>query len=333
MTLARDSIEKEAKLDVGLSFCVPDLRDLVDGTRRLPESHLWSRYFDTPDLRLWRRRITLRHRSKGPADEGVWTLKLPQQNRGGSLDRREIEWFAPREHIPEAAAVLLQGLTGRAALGEVACIETRRRTLALGGRHDPDWGELDDDIVTIHGGPHDEQRFRQIELEMGEDPNGLAQGILDRLERAGAHRGDAQPKLARALADAGPSGTVAPEIGRHASISQIVLSSIANGLNRILDHEYLLRVDELAPPAHAVHQTRVGARRLRSDLKTFGKVLDPIWVRHVRRELKWLGDALGEVRDVDVMMDGLEDRADSADPWGHASLVAKLDDQRRRGGH
>jgi CHAD domain-containing protein len=40
---------------------------------------------------------------------------------------------------------------------------------------------------------------------------------------------------------------------------------------------------------------------LRSDLKTFGSLLDPDWVDNTRDELKWLGEVLGAVRDDDVL--------------------------------
>lgn len=44
-------------------------------------------------------------------------------------------------------------------------------------------------------------------------------------------------------------------------------------------------------------------------MKTFQVLLDPIWVSHVRSDLKWLGSALGEVRDIDVLakLDDLPD--------------------------
>ncbi len=49
-----------------------------------------------------------------------------------------------------------------------------------------------------------------------------------------------------------------------------------------------------------VHQARVAIRRLRSDLRTFASLIDPDWARDRRRHLRTLGDALGEIRDLDV---------------------------------
>lgn len=66
----------------------------------------------------------------------------------------------------------------------------------------------------------------------------------------------------------------------------------------MLDHD--LGVRQSADPEH-VHQARVATRRLRSDLRTFGDVLDPGSSGRVRDELRWLGQALGRVRDADVL--------------------------------
>src|SRR5690606_10956127 len=74
----------------------------------------------------------------------------------------------------------------------------------------------------------------------------------------------------------------------------------------------------------------VGTRRLRSDLRTFHRVLEPGWADGWRDELKWLAGVLGEVRDADVLDERLRaacrqlDRTDTA----HATILL-----RRLGGH
>jgi CHAD domain-containing protein len=50
-----------------------------------------------------------------------------------------------------------------------------------------------------------------------------------------------------------------------------------------------------------VHQMRVAVRRLRAILRASRSLFDPKWVDDLRRELKWLGTALGRVRDLDVL--------------------------------
>ena len=72
--------EREVKLGAGPAFHLPDLNGVVDGvTVTAPEAmRLETVYYDTPDLRLARWGVSLRHR----AGEG-WTLKLsPSPHRG-----------------------------------------------------------------------------------------------------------------------------------------------------------------------------------------------------------------------------------------------------------
>ena len=79
-----------------------------------------------------------------------------------------------------------------------------------------------------------------------------------------------------------------------------------------------------------VHQARVATRRLRSDLRTYGPLLDEPWRDTTRAELEWLADALGAVRDADVLGLRLAEAfavvgvaADAA-----ATISARLGDQR-----
>jgi CHAD domain-containing protein len=51
---------------------------------------------------------------------------------------------------------------------------------------------------------------------------------------------------------------------------------------------------------------RVAARRLRSALQAFGRVLRPAETHHVVENLRWLGQALGQARDEEVIADRLE---------------------------
>lgn len=59
----------------------------------------------------------------------------------------------------------------------------------------------------------------------------------------------------------------------------------------------------------AVHDQRVGTRRLRSHLRTFERLLDEAWAEELRSELAWLADEIGEVRDLDVLLEWLGDRS------------------------
>jgi CHAD domain-containing protein len=64
---------------------------------------------------------------------------------------------------------------------------------------------------------------------------------------------------------------------------------------------------------------RVGARRLRTDLRIFRPLLDTAWTAALRAELSWLADALGQARDAEVLRARLRKTA-GTDP------LAPLDD-------
>jgi CHAD domain-containing protein len=83
---------------------------------------------------------------------------------------------------------------------------------------------------------------------------------------------------------------------------------------------------ELGEDPEGIHDTRVAARRLRSDLRTFGPLLDPAWSKPLRAELGWVGALLGRVRDPEVLIARLGVRIEAiADP-GIAAGKMLLDD-------
>jgi CHAD domain-containing protein len=57
-----------------------------------------------------------------------------------------------------------------------------------------------------------------------------------------------------------------------------------------------------------VHQLRVAVRRSRAVLRAARPLLDRSATEPVRDELQWLGDLLGPVRDLDVLLEDLEER-------------------------
>jgi CHAD domain-containing protein len=90
---------------------------------------------------------------------------------------------------------------------------------------------------------------------------------------------------------------------------------------------------QLGADPEDVHKARVATRRLRSNLRTFGGVLDRQWAMSLRGELAWLADALGAVRDAEVMVDGLRERVeelDEVDRRPAATLIERLSSAREQ---
>ncbi len=296
-------MEQETKFEAPIGLPTPDLRHLVGRTVRVPEVRLETAYFDTMDWRLWHQGLTLRHRTTDDRGDGRWTLKLPQPSEGHALRRTEVTWPGPRDEMPTGVRDVVRGVVRREPLRPVVTLEARRQRLLLHDSEDREVAELDDDMVLVVGGPRDGMRFRQVELEfLDDDWNG--HDVVRELRKAGINI-ESDTKLAKAMELPHAPPRTSPQRG--STVADIVRTSLRAGLDRLLAHDWRLRVSLHQPLAEDVHQARVATRRLRSDLSTFGAVLDPVWLRHTRGDLKWLGSALGDLRDADVLADELAD--------------------------
>jgi CHAD domain-containing protein len=90
-----------------------------------------------------------------------------------------------------------------------------------------------------------------------------------------------------------------PELTPDASVELLVRSALARSVAQLQRHEPGVRVGD---DPEDVHKFRVATRRLRSDLRTFGPLLERRWRRGLRTELKWLAGEIGAVRDADVLL-------------------------------
>ncbi|PZS23638.1 MAG: hypothetical protein DLM54_00935 [Acidimicrobiales bacterium] len=334
------ALEREVKLEAEAEFVLPDLTGVLPGAVVSVEAprRLRATYWDTADLRLARAGVTVRHRageegSAPPGDEppggGHWTVKLPAgdnrtgDNRPGEdrtsavMSRREVDFEGASDAVPASVAGLVRAHVRTAALVPVARLTTRRVSLDLRGPTNAPIARVDDDTVTVDEviGDGDGGRpacFREIEVELGPDASEeVARAVVNRLVRAGATEGNPVPKVLRAL---GPAALRTPDVGsvafdrgrQMASGGVLVRGALAAGTSRLVRHDPGVRLGE---DPEDVHQARVATRRLRSDLATFSDLVDSAWATHLRSELAWLGDALGRVRDSDVLLDRL--RADA----------------------
>src|SRR5579859_824714 len=95
------TIERELKLSVWPGFALPDLVGAIDGGSVSPgaENHLDAVYYDTEDLRLLRRGVTLRFR-RGEEPDNAWTAKLPGSTPALGMARREITVAGDPDAIP-----------------------------------------------------------------------------------------------------------------------------------------------------------------------------------------------------------------------------------------
>jgi CHAD domain-containing protein len=289
--------ELELKLIVPADFEMPPLEDRATGVLAASEEaplRLSATYFDTPDLRLLEHGITLRYRT---GDQGgpVWTLKLP--SNGDSALRSELEFAGDPSQPPDEARELLIAFLRNGALAPVAQLKSRRRRWSLSGAGGAKLAELVDDRVSVLDGKKIREKFREIEIEAETiDRKGLER-IANRMRKAGA-KPEQRSKASRALealhrlkpADA---ESVSPGDPATAAVRPALVAA----LRRLLSFDPHARLGE----PEGVHQLRVSARRLRSVLRTFAPILHAEKTEPVIEDLRWLGQVLGAVRDLDVI--------------------------------
>ncbi|MBD1590525.1 CYTH and CHAD domain-containing protein [Arthrobacter sp. S1_S22] len=323
---ASQGLEIEKKYDVDDAAAVPAL-DSLPGVARAGAPHtavLEAVYFDTARHILAARRITLRRRTGG-TDAG-WHLKLPPLESGGTAtepqQRRELH--APLGQpgvVPDSLLVHIQAYLRGAAVAPVVRLETRRTTHALYGEDGVHLADLADDRVTaerLHpgqgegAGPGGQQQWREWELELVHGGPGLFAPAEELLVQAGARPAGHASKLARALGgEAGgqstqqggtPDGST-PDLaaGKKAPAAAVVTVYVAAQVHEILAQDPGVRLEE----PESVHNMRSAVRRIRSALAAYRKLYSARPVRHVRDELKWLGQVLGGPRDAEVLLDRL----------------------------
>ncbi len=85
---------------------------------------------------------------------------------------------------------------------------------------------------------------------------------------------------------------------REVTGAETLAGALRDSVQRVFDYEPGVRLGE---DDEAVHQMRVGTRRIRSDLRVFERLFEREWARTLRRQVRPIADALGAVRDRDVL--------------------------------
>lgn len=194
--------EREIKLSASPGLVLPDLADLAGG--RVADSGvepLESVYWDTDPLDLVQRGFGLRHRRRRdrPDQPGIWTLKTPGRMDRDRVVRGEHEVAGQGDALPPALAALLPEGVEPGALHPVAILHASRRVLTLAP---PDGGgvEVMDDTVEVRDGDGAVvDRFREIEVEVGDGGDQLADRVAARLREAGVGPPESGSKYRRAL--------------------------------------------------------------------------------------------------------------------------------------
>jgi CHAD domain-containing protein len=342
--MTAEGLETEKKYDVDAGTALPDLA-AIPGVGRVGDPHgtdLEAVYFDTEDLVLASRRITLRRRNGG-ADAG-WHVKLPPEPASASGEapgsRREIHApLGQANVVPEKLLAYLHAYLRGADPVPVARLNTRRTTHPLYGDDGVHLADFADDTVDaelLHG-PGGEpagqkQQWREWELELvhGQPEVFTAAGTV--LAAAGGKPSAHESKLRRALGEAAPKAATAAEgaaepdstaatvggakqsggrkPGKKWPASAVVRVYVDGQISEILANDARVRLEE----PDAVHAMRSATRRVRSALAVYRKLYGKGAVGRLRDELRWLGGILGTPRDAEVMLDRLRTHTDKLPP-------------------
>lgn len=294
--------ELERKLDAPAGFELPDL-----GGEPLEPRVFTSVYYDTPGRSLAHAGITLRRRTERGLS--VWQLKLPAGDA-----RLELEEPGGPAAPPGALAKLLVAHLRHGTVARVAELRTRRHG-ALVARNGTT-AEVTIDDVTVMDAQRVVEEFVEVEVELKEGAPKQLDRIAAELAAAGAQRSNGTPKLFRVL-------RLAPDAPASDAPLDALRSRLREQLHATLANDPGTR---LGRDPESLHDMRVAVRRTRALLRA-GEQLFTNDVSGFAGELEWLGEKLGAVRDLDVMIDRL--RAESAD-LDAAALLRDLGQRRSR---
>ena len=295
--------ETETSCDVPAGAGLPRLDRLpqVAAVSEPEQQRLEADYYDTDDLRLLRAGITLRQRSGG--NDAGWHLKLPL----GHSTRREIRRPLNGEGrgVPGELARLVRVRTRGAPLRPVAHMTTTRQRVVLLDDAGKSLAEVAADDVSAQtlGQSTAVSRWQEVEVELTGGDRQLLKAADDLLRHHdGLRPAGRAAKLARALGGRLPEAEDPPPLTASSPAGQVVLAYLRAHTARLTSLDPMVRRDE----PDSVHQMRVATRRLRSTLRSFGKIIRRGDTQRLADELKWLGDVLGEARDGEVLAGHLQ---------------------------
>lgn len=277
-----------------------------------------DRYFDAADESLSEAGYGARLRKTGRRT--TLTLKSDIEVTGALHRRVELEGRATQRLTPEAwpqtgARDRLVELVGDKRLIERFVVRQRRREreLRVGGAD----VIVSMDIGVVGVGGVDAGRIAQLEFELRRGRRAGLQAIATAFASSGLGRPDPNSKLATAAAMAEAVSRVDAE-DEFAEAGRKVMR---RHLVRMLDREIGAREgDELA-----LKQMRVATRRLRATWRVFDEAFKGSARRPFLGQLRRIGQTLGAVRDLDVLLASLPDDpglAPLAEHWRLRRLAA-----------
>jgi inorganic triphosphatase YgiF len=296
-----------SEIEIRLSLtenCLPSVeRQLFSNANHLNEYNQTT-YFDTSGAYLWKHGVECRIRrsAKGiiqtvkHADPILATFTRTESEI--ELETEQLSLDHLRECLPDAAREELD----ETQLAPVFTADVQRRRQII--KHDGARIEAALDIGRIVCGSR-HANICELELELKDGaPAALADAALAMLQTAPAHLQTAG-KAARGfrlLSDVPPAPvyaqkvSVTPDTPLPEAIAAMLRAALVHSH---ANHDALVETDD----PEAVHQMRIGLRRLRAILSAFKPVLDLRAAENLLEETKQFFALLGDVREADVFLE------------------------------
>jgi CHAD domain-containing protein len=294
-------------------------------------------YYDTEDWRFYRAGYRMRVRNTD-GESAQATMKALASAEGALRRRREIsepiDGIKTPKGISGPVGDRVRRIAGSADLRPLFEVRTRRRTFVL-RTETPSSGEivedgsgnirpqnseqdaivvaeiaLDESEIFANGG--DSTHLSRVEVEVGSDAH-IHDGVGDFVEvlrETLKLRPTLISKFRTGLSVAGLSPEMAPDLGptkidATLSCGEVAFAILRRHFAEMLAHEPGVRLGE---DPEDLHDMRVATRRLRAALKLYSDAL-PKRAERYERDLRWVATSLGEVRDLDVHLEGLSEES------------------------
>lgn len=248
-------------------------------------------YYDTADLRLARAGGTLCR-----TEDETWHAAVP-----GDVDLAVPAARSP-DGVPGELVDLVRAYTGGRPLRPCVHVTTHRDRWRLIGRSGGTLAEIADDSVhaRVAGAQDRSATWHEVSIDRaaGEVDRQLDATMRERLAVAGVQPADSGGAyvLTKTLGDRIPRPT-SIGAGPKSTAGEAVTAYLRTQVAKVREGDVAVHVGTDT----AVHDMRVAVRRLRSTLRTFGKVVGRKRATAVGTELAWLSDVLGEARDAEVL--------------------------------
>ena len=299
--------ECPSEIEIRLSLvdnCLPNIERQFVTDVNYRHEHNQTTYFDTPEAYLWGHGVECRIRrsAKGiiqtvkHADPNLATFTRTESEIELEIDQLSLDHL--RECLPEAAR---EGLD-ESRIAPVFLTDVQRRRRIIEHRGARIEAALDIGRI-VSGSQHTDICELELELKDG-SPAALADAALDLLRSTPAQLQTAG-KAARGfrlLSGALPEPvfaqkiSVAPETYLPDTVAAMLRSALVHAL---ANHDALVETDDV----EAVHQMRVGLRRLRAIISAFKPVLHSGSAEQLMDETKRFFTLLGDVREADVFLE------------------------------